>query len=352
MEAAETLAPLEDADQAPPEAPKLTEDDTSVLDRLAKIRAAHSEKEDAPKEVAKTDEVAKEEPANDTEADEKEVPEAEESKPKLSLAERLAERLAARKEKQQAKNEYQSLKQQVEQRERALQEYEQRLQAQFHQERQRFEQERQQWLRDIASDPIKLVTEAGHTPEDIIRNIQLSGDPQWQMTQAMQRQVAELNAKLEKERQEREQFMTQEQQRQQQYQEQQAQRAHQQAVNVLLNEIASPEKAPALHRLYDADEIVERVQKIIVEYKNRTGEVASLDEAAEYAEQLARKRLDGSGIQVTGQPAKAKGTATRTLSAAAASERRATPRSNQDLTDEELDSVIQSRMASIRAGRQ
>jgi hypothetical protein len=349
MESVETLAPVEDTNQAPPETAPLTDDDSRLLERMAKARAeksvpANDTKPEEPKPLA---------PANDNGEEDTDEDKEDAEPKKLSVAERLSERLAARKEKQQAKNEYATMKEQVQQRERALQEYEQKLVAQFHQDRQQFEQERKAWLRDIASNPIKLVTEAGHSADDIIRNIQLSDDPQWKITQQLQRQLAETNEKIEQERRQREQFVTAEQQRQQQYVEQQSQRAHQQAVHTLLNDFASPDKAPSLHRLYDPEEIVDRVQRLALDYQKRTGEVAPLDELAEYAEQQARKRLDGADAPGSrSEPPKVKGNGPRTLSAAAASERRATPRSTRDMTDEEQQEHILAMMAAKRAGRQ
>jgi hypothetical protein len=319
-----------------------------ILDVMAKIRAAAKEPGD---DTQKVESGQAKEGADKPLAPTDEAPEVPAAVAKPSLADRLAERLAARKEKTEGKNQYFALKQQVEQQQHELNERYRAAQQDLEQKHQAFEAERRQWLSDISSNPIKLVTDAGHTPEDIMRNIQLSDDPQWQVTQKMQRQVADLNAKLEQEQRARAQYMQTEQQRQQEAQAQYHARAHNEAVNTLLTNFASPDKAPALHRLYDPEEIVERVQRLAVDYQKRTGEVAPLDELAEYAEQQAMKRLHGPGMEAAGAPVKAKGNGPRTLSAAAASERRATPRSVKDMTAEEHDAHIVGQMQKVRAGR-
>jgi hypothetical protein len=92
------------------------------------------------------------------------------------------------------------------------------------------------------------------------------------------------------------------------------------------------------------DQFISRCYRIAADYKKRTGQVAQIPEIVEYLEYGAAERRGAPAQQAsaeTGQPAKAKGNGQRSLSAAAASERRASPKPIQDMDpDEEKDFLV------------
>lgn len=114
-----------------------------------------------------------------------------------------------------------------------------------------------------------------------------------------------------------------------------------------LTEVASPEKAPYLHKRYDPEEILEKSHALANKWRE-AGQPFANSDVAEYLEHQARQRLAGTAVpphQVSGggSAQKVRANGSRTLSAASGSERRASPKPIDEMSDlEERDALIEA----------
>lgn len=185
-----------------------------------------------------------------------------------------------------------------------------------------------------SSDPMKLAELSGMTREKLAHELAMSGSPEHMALMELRAKADALEAK----HREVDEFIAGQKKREEEStranREQSIRQGEQQYVSVATNS----EKFPALNTLYEPHEILAKGKAVQEAYYKKTGSVATDAEIAEYLEiNEARPRLDkirqGSAGSVIATKSKANGP--RTLSATGASERRATPKRIEQLSDKE-----------------
>jgi hypothetical protein len=237
------------------------------------------------------------------------------------------EKLAAAKQKQQ--QEYQQFQM------RLQQEWQQVQQAKAEAERARKE------LEELRRNPVQAIKKAGWDPEDLIVSLANDGTPEGKM-QAMLRQLQmqqdEINnwKKSEAEKQ---------QQAQQQAQQQQLAQYRQYIENKFINHIGDEEKFPHIQNFYKGREssLIAEGDMVAAQYRELTGKEASVEDIAEYIEEVLAERSRSwyernksskvNAPNVSGKPAR--GSSGKTLTNTSASDRRSVGKDLKDLDGED-----------------
>ncbi len=317
-----------------------TETEATDADLIAAVReAGGTDSVDVAAEeeaaAAKVAEAAK--PAPDPAKPAEET--ADPNEPKITALLRAREKAFA--ERQEAENYAQTRKQQAEaEGARIVEEARARAQAVHDAEIQR--------LRDqYRTSPTEAIRALGVPSQQIIDDVTREGTPEWQALKRMEAELAEAKTKagaVDKVKADFDAYK--------QAQEQERIQAHvAQVKHTFLSTVASPEKAPYLHKRYDADEIFEKADRLAAQWRQAGIQFAHSD-VAEYLEHESRKRLGAEAATpqqvsgASGNAPKVKANGSRTLSAANGSERRASPKAIHEMTDDE------EREALIEAARE
>lgn len=183
----------------------------------------------------------------------------------------------------------------------------------------------------LKSKPLEAIKELGWDTKQLVNEVVREGTPEWQAQKRYEAQLQEQSEKLAK----AEEFIKQQQDLAKQNEERQASYARQQTETQFLSLV--PETS-ALRALYDEAEIIAKGHAVANAYRNKTGEVASLEELRDYLEEQAALRLSKIRGEQPGKSesaAKPKANGPRTLSASSASERRTSPKPIKDMTPSE-----------------
>ncbi len=138
-------------------------------------------------------------------------------------------------------------------------------------------------LRNLRSDPARVVREAGFDPEQFILDLAQEGTPEG----AHKRQMAELNAKIAEMQSWKAQQAKQAEEEQYRYHMQQAQNQRNTAVNQFLKLANEEDKYPHVHHMYKGREklLVAAGDIISEEYRNLSGgKEGSFEQIMEYLE--------------------------------------------------------------------
>lgn len=271
-------------------------------------------------------------------------PSGEADEPKIAAVLRAREKAFA--ERQGAQDYAAQLRQQAEKeageiralaRKQAADDYEADLRAR----RQKFQE-----------SPTEAIRQLGFKTDDMVDAVTREGTPEWKAMRQLQQELAEAKTKagtVDAVKADFDAFKEQLQARE-------TIAARTAVEQQFLSVHASPEKAPYLHKRYDAEEIVQKAHAKANEWA-AAGIPFAHSDVAEYLEHQARQRLagvpfpsqkvseGGSGQKV--RPA----TGSRTLSAAGGSERRAAPKPIEEMSpDEERAALIEAAAEARRTG--
>ncbi len=202
------------------------------------------------------------------------------------------------------------------------------------------EAERAAWMKRYKEDPESALRDLGGA-EDIANKLVELNTPHGKAMAAIRAELEATKAKAataEDVRKEVEAWKEQQKQ-------EKAAAAYQQVVQTFMTSHANPDKAPHLHAMYDQDEIVAKADATARDWQ-KAGVQFELDDIAQYLEAKAKERLTARGFTpaqqsraVPGQPAgnapKSQANGSRTITAAAGSERRAAPRPFNELSPKE-----------------
>ena len=221
------------------------------------------------------------------------------------------------------------------------------------------EDERDRFRKEFAADPLDRIKQVG-TPEEVADAIARAGSPEYRAEQALRRELAELREQAAAGVDVRKQFEAFRKE-----QEQAKQQAEQQKTyEAFFEKYASKELAPHLHARYDRDEIIHHGVRLANEWVKsglEYGKEFDDGDVAQYLEADAMKRFSALGItpapQVRAAPGSPGGNASkvsangsRTISAAAGSERRATQKPIHEMTAaEERQALIEASSEAKRA---
>ncbi len=203
------------------------------------------------------------------------------------------------------------------------------------------EQERAAWLKSYQDDPESALKQLGGADKVADLLIDLNS-PHGKAMAAIRAELAEAKAKAGEGGKVREEFETFKQ-------EQQREKAAAEFENAKRQfwSHADQEKAPYLHARYDENEIIHRAALVEKEWREAKLQFDYSD-IAQYLESEAKKRLSAIGLAPAQQSRAAPGTpagnapksqanGSRTITAAAGSERRAAPRPFNELSAKEQD---------------
>lgn len=202
------------------------------------------------------------------------------------------------------------------------------------------EADRQAWLRKYRADPESALRDVGGA-EDVADKLVELNSPHGKAMAKMRAELEETREKAAKADQVAKDF--EEWKAAQAKEKEQA--SYQQVVQTFMATHANPEKTPHLHTLYDPHEIVAKADSTATEWQ-KAGLRFELGDIAEYLEAKAKERLTARGFAAAqqsraapGQPAgnapKSQANGSRTITAAAGSERRAAPRPFNELSPKE-----------------
>lgn len=301
----------EAAPVATPETPAAAPADGAPVADAALIAAAEAATEQAPAapdtkpegEKAKTN--GKPAPAP-----------AEEDIPRLARAMREREqRQAARDEGERAKAELATMRQELQQ---SL--------AEAKQAREEAARELAR-LQDLKRDPIRGIKELGWEPKDLVNRVVTHDTPEGQRLAAYEQRLEQIQAENAELKAWREQQVREHQQRQQWYQQTQRQDVEQKFIATV------KEQCPTLSALPE-HVVVAWGDRVADEYREKTGQVASLTDIAQYLEHEAKTRL-GRATQPAGAKPPSTKAKPRTLTNAEGSERRSAPKPVREMTPTE-----------------
>jgi colicin import membrane protein len=202
------------------------------------------------------------------------------------------------------------------------------------------DEEQQAWLKAYQADPEAALRRLGGA-EDVANKLIELNSPQGKTLAAIRAELAETKAKAATADEVKKEFETWKEQQKLEA----AKTQYQQVVQTFMGNHASPEKAPHLHAVYDHDEIVAKADAVARDWQ-KAGVAFELGDIAEYLEAKAKERLSARGFapaqQVRAAPGNPAGNApkvsangSRTITAAAGSERRAAPRPFHELSPKE-----------------
>lgn len=192
--------------------------------------------------------------------------------------------------------------------------------------------------KQFAESPTEYLRALAKDPQDVVDAVIRDGTAEGRAMRAIREQLAEANKKAGVAEQVKSEFDAWKQQLQT---EKQAAFVEQ-VKHGFMTSHASPEKAPYLHRRYDADEIFDKANRLATQWQ-RAGVAFDHGDVAQYLEFESRKRIlgDAAGAPpqqvsgVSGNASKVRAPGSRTLSAANGSERRASPKPIDEMTPEE-----------------
>ncbi len=208
-------------------------------------------------------------------------------------------------------------------------------------------------IEKLKTQPFEAIKELGWNTKDLVDGVTRTSDPVYQAEQRILAQSEELKRRLS-ELDAREKSRAQQEAEYTQRQEQlRAQTTRDNTEKAFIAAATNDEKYSALNTLYTPEDILRKAYAIQTEFHQRTGDVASDDDLAEYMELQAKERLEkirqrmgGSGNASKVDQAKGP----RALSNTVASERRSSPKpANRMSKDERL---AQMRHAAEEAMRQ
>lgn len=200
--------------------------------------------------------------------------------------------------------------------------------------------------------PTAAIRELGFTTDELVDGVTREGTPEWKAMRALQQELATTKAEAGTAKKVAADFEA--------YKAEQEKAVYASRVaqvrDQFLTAHASPEKAPYLHKRYDADEIFEKSDALARKWQ-AAGVPFDHADVAQYLEAESRKRLTGVASvppqQVSGMSGAQKVRAaigSRTLSSANGSERRASPKPIEEMApDEERAALIEAAAEARRA---
>ncbi len=196
--------------------------------------------------------------------------------------------------------------------------------------RRRGEEERNAWRQRFKDAPTAAIKEHGETTvKRLVEDVTNEGSPEWQARKEMRDEIAAAKAELKELRDWRD-SQKKEQESFNQQRVTQARRDTEARFVALIPE------GSALKVLYDSDEILAKAHSMADVYREKTGEVAQLEDLRDYLEEQAAKKLASIRQEKAGVPAtKTKANGPRTPSSLNASERRTSPKPYAELSPEE-----------------
>lgn len=206
------------------------------------------------------------------------------------------------------------------------------------------------WQSRFATDPEAALRELGD-PGDVANTLIDMNSPQGKLFAKLRAELAETKEKAGTADKVKEEF---ESWKKQQEEEKLAAR-YEQAKQAFLGAHANQEKAPYLHARYDADEIIQKADSLAREWQKANLQF-DYDDIAQYLEHEAKKKLSAlpglnpapssrGAAPAAGNAPKVQANGSRTITAAAGSERRAAVRPFKELNPEEQDAELR-RVAS------
>ena len=211
-------------------------------------------------------------------------------------------------------------------------------------------------LMALKSDPAKAVREAGWDPEEFIISLAKEGTDEGKMARLLRQQQEKL-AEFDTWKQ------TQAQERQQQQEAAKMQHMTQYRQSIeqqFINHISQEEKFPHMNAFYKGREnsLIAEGDMVAAQYRNLTGKEASLEDIAEYIEESLAERANtwyenksksrqGNAPNVAGKSTK--GAQGKTLTNAAASDRRSVASEIADLDGDERLAAAKDAVASALA---
>lgn len=207
------------------------------------------------------------------------------------------------------------------------------------------EREAAEWRSRFKASPLKALNEQGIDHKVLVDEVSREGSAEWQAQKRLEKELEEVRA-------ENKGFKAWQEEQQKAidaHAQRQVQEARQQTEKQFVSLI--PEGA-ALRTLYDEREILDKAHALADEYREKTGDVAPLEDLRDYLEEQASKRLASirteppSGNNVSAAKPKANGP--RTPSASSASERRTSPKPVYDMSpSEEYEAMKQAAAAAV-----
>lgn len=216
------------------------------------------------------------------------------------------------------------------------------------------ERDHADWLtqqqRRFQENPTEAIRALAKDPQDIVDAVIRDGTPEARAMREMQQRIAEAEKRAAVGEQAKTEF--------EQFKLEQQQLAHAQRVEQVktsfLSTHASPEKTPYLYKRYDAEEIFAKANAKAIEWQ-KAGVPFDHADVAQYLEHESRKRILGEGSSTpqqvsggNGNATKVKANGSRTLSSAAGSERRASPKPIEEMTAEEERAALMAEVAAAR----
>jgi hypothetical protein len=211
-------------------------------------------------------------------------------------------------------------------------------------------EEREQLFSTLRTDPLGFIKKAGWDPSDLVHSVARAGTPEWEAEQKLRSELGDTRQKLST----FEKFVEDQKKREAEFIDYQRKQQIESVYKDFLTNHMNDEKAPNARLVAslasDPDAYLRAEgDRVYMAIQAQTGKSPGLDEVAEYIEWQAAKRLEAKGLaKVRGEQAKpatengkalrgtsSNNTASRTLSASVASERRASPKPIHQMTRDE-----------------
>ena len=201
-----------------------------------------------------------------------------------------------------------------------------------------YEAEMQARRNKFKESPTQALREFGVPTDDLVDQVAREGTAEWKAMRRIEAELAATRAEAAEGKKAAAEF--------EQWKNQQAEQQHQQRVTetkaLFLNQHASPELTPYLHKRYEPEEIYQAADALARKWQAAQVPFAYSD-LAQYLEHESRKRILGDAASAlpqqvsgtSGNATKVKANGSRTLSAANGSERRASPKPIDEMSPEE-----------------
>jgi len=248
------------------------------------------------------------------------------------------QKIAAQKQKQQ--QEYQQQQQEL-----------QRQYYQIQQMAAKVERDRQ-LVEQLKKDPVRAVREAGWDPEEFIMSLAKEGTEEGKMARLLREQ----NQRLDEMNRWKEEQARAAQEAQERAQYQQMVQYRQQMERQFLGHVASEENFPHINTFYNGREhsLIAEADMVAAQYRELTGKEASLEDIAEYIEEVLAERAGkwydktkSSKVNAPSNAGKpARGATGKTLTNSDASDRRSV---GKDISELDGDERLEAARTAVRA---
>jgi hypothetical protein len=211
----------------------------------------------------------------------------------------------------------------------------------------------QELLGRLKTKPLDAIKEIGWDREQLVNEVSREGTPEYQMMKRLEARAEAAEAKLKE-------FDDKWGAAEKRNQEAEVRAQHAAIAQTEQKFLAtvSLDSAPALRKLYDDAEIIQKGHAAAKRLRDETGQSATLEEIRDHLEYHARKRLEKLSDHETGSTArghetgpsksatKQQANGTRTLNGKGQSERRATPKSFREARSPEEETALLREVAA------